>query len=183
MIPHYPMTKFSMRQQTRQAQVRKVRDETSRKSREKALHLLKQSHHVRTVPATCSLSIGTVMRIKKTLTDKNNSYLDRLLNPTSNRAGRKSVITPGKDAIIKERMTFIASKRFAMESPTLRSVMASLATDGRKRFKSWIPSAAIVRSFRARNRDITFRDSENKENAKLKGENFEHVQTYAVALQ
>ena len=177
------MTNLSMRQQNRQAQVRKVRDETSRKSREKALQLLKQRHQVRNVSSTCSLSIDTVVRIKKALTDKNNAYLGRLLNPASNRAGRKSVITPGEDALIKERMNFIASKGFAMDLPTIRIVMASIAADGRKRFKSGIPSAAVIRSFRARNRDITFRNSENKENAKLKGENFEHVQTYARALR
>ena len=80
-------------------------------------------------------------------------------------------------------MKCIASKKFAMDLLTLGSVMASIATNGRKRFKSGIPSAAVIRYFRARNPDITFRNSENKENAKLKGESFEHVQTYAHALR
>lgn len=40
-----------------------------------------------------------------------------------------------------------------------------------------IPSSDAVRSFRARYREITFRNCENKDTAKLLGENFNHVKS------
>lgn len=83
----------------------------------------------------------------------------------------------------KARMRFVASRGFAMDVRTLRSIMFFIANDGRRGFPNGIPSAEVVRSFRARNRDITLRNAENKENAKLKRENYHHVKIYADVLR
>ena len=63
--------------------------------------------------------------------------------------------------------------------------MADIARDRRDGFRtdSTMPSAAAVWTWRAHNRDITFRKAENKEFAKLQAENFAHVNTFASALK
>eukprot|EP00171_Calliarthron_tuberculosum_P002548 IDg2548t1 len=172
-----------MRRQSRENQKRMARDQHQQQRRESAVTLLKDGKTVRAVSSACELSIGTVMRIKKAISAKGITALEKLLNPAANRAGRKCVVTVEEETLIKQRMIFIATRGFAMDVTTLRSVLASIAADGRKGFANGIPSDSVVRSFRTRNRDITFRNTENKENAKLRGENFSHVQTYATALR
>ncbi|CDF32200.1 unnamed protein product [Chondrus crispus] len=46
-----------------------------------------------------------------------------------------------------------------------------------------LPHTYIIKDLVPDLSNITFRKSENKENAKVKGENFEHVQSYARALR
>lgn len=61
--------------------------------------------------------------------------------------------------------------------------MGAVASDGREGFKKRLPRFHTVLSLWARNRDITLRNAESKEKAKLKAECFEHLNTYAMALR
>ena len=57
--------------------------------------------------------------------------------------------------------------------------MADVANDGRERAcKNFYPNGDSMRSFRAHHRDLTFRNSQNKDAVKLKGERFEHVDSF-----
>ena len=103
------------------------------------------------------------MRINTALKERENSYLDRLFNPAGTLAGLKCVITPDEDALIKESMKRFACKAFAIDLLTLGSMMASVATDERKGFKSGLPFAAIIISFCARNRYVTVCKSGKRE--------------------
>lgn len=86
--------------------------------------------------------------------------------------------------MIVERLKFGANKGFIVGYKHLREVMAQVANDGRER--TWTdchPNSDSIRAFHAPNRDITFRNSENKEAVKLKGERFNHVEPFFSILE
>ena len=70
-----------------------------------------------------------------------------------------------------------------MDARTLGSVMPAIASGGRRGFENGLSSANFIRAFRARDRDIPFINAKNKEQAKVRGENYCHFKTYANALQ
>ena len=77
-----------------------------------------------------------------------------------------------------------AKRGFAADNEELKSLMAKIANDGRKRtFKSEVPSMDAIRSFRARRPELRYRKAEAKETVNLRGENFDHVNTYATVLK
>ena len=57
-------------------------------------------------------------------------------------------------------------------------MMSQIAADGRLGWKGNAPSDDSVRPFRARNREICLRTTESKEEVKLKGKSYSHVQTF-----
>ena len=177
------MVTLSMRKQTREAQRRNSRDTMVRQNRRKAVELLRKQHKLREVMSVCSLSAGTAARLKQAIESKDSAVLERMLDPRAHRSGRRPVLNAEDQQLIKDRMKFIASRSFAMDARTLSSVMAAIASAGRRGFENGLPSADVIRAFRARNRDITFRNAENKEQAKVRGENYYHVKTYANALK
>ena len=77
-----------------------------------------------------------------------------------------------------------APKRFfAVEVAGIKQILEEVAADGRKGWKNDVPSDDAVRAFRARHCEITFRNYERKDNAKLKGESYMRVQRYFEVLQ
>ena len=85
--------------------------------------------------------------------------------------------------MIVQRLIYAGRRRFAVEITRIKRIMAEVSADGRKGWKNGVPSDDAVRDFRARHREITFRNYERKENAKLKGESFLHVQRHFEVLQ
>ena len=55
--------------------------------------------------------------------------------------------------------------------------------ESRSTFKNGLPSDGVIRNFRARHKDITFRNYERKELAKINGEDVEHLRSYERALR
>ena len=100
-----------------------------------------------------------------------------------NSVGRPTVLTLEEENMIVKRITFAAERGFALTVPALKTIIAKIAAGGRPGWLSRLPCDDAVRSFRARHHEITFRNSENKDSAKLKGESFEHVLSYVTALK
>lgn len=85
--------------------------------------------------------------------------------------------------MICDRLVFAASRGFAADEDDLKSLMRRISADGRSQLCEGFPSKDTVRSFRARHRDITYRATDNNDLARLKGEKYEHLKTYATALR
>ncbi len=54
--------------------------------------------------------------------------------------------------------------------------MSQIASDGRPIWKDGVPSEDAIRAFRARHREITIRNAENKDRSKFRGEGFDHFE-------
>ena len=70
----------------------------------------------------------------------------------------------------------------SVNNNTIKATLQNLAADGRPGYKNSTPSDAAIRTYRALNRDITYRKAENKDAAKLGAEIFEHVNTLPKCL-
>ena len=114
---------------------------------------------------------------------KRHGSVGKILDPRGHRADRQPVLSLEEEKLIKHRIKFIPSRGFEIDARTLPSGMAAIAADGGRGFENGVFSADVVRAFRTRNRDISFQNAENKEQTKLRGENYYHVETYANALQ
>jgi len=107
---------------------------------------------------------------------KDPEALNRLLHPAANRAGRRPSLDPSEELLILQRLKVTAERGFATDASTLKAIIASVvAKKGIRGIKNGIPSDDYIRSFRARNRDITFRNYEKRELAKKLDENMDHV--------
>ena len=80
--------------------------------------------------------------------------------------------------MIVECIIFTAHRGFAVDNACLKYMMSQIAADGRPGWKGNAPIDDTVRSFRARNREICLRTTERKDEVKLKGESYSHVQTF-----
>ena len=131
------------------------------------------------------VSRATVDRLYHAVRGKDESLQEKLVNPSRNRAGRKPVISRDESVMIKDRIKYAAKHGFAMSVEDMKSVMYGSASDGRKPFRTdtGLPSADSIRHCRAVNRDITYRNVENKDAAKLHAENYDHVASFAKVLR
>lgn len=175
----------SMRTQSLQERKRKTRDEEERQRRCVALAVLKSGEKVSKAVRDSGISRGTADRISNALKSNDTEALSKLMDPESNRAGRRAVLSKVEDNLLKQRMTYAANRGFALDKNTVKSLMAQISTDGRVGFqtRSGIPSDDTLRAWRARNRDVTYRVAENKRTASLVAERYEHVCTFKKALQ
>ena len=72
---------------------------------------------------------------------------------------------------------------FVVDVNTLKRVMLAVVKsrneiEERSSLKNGLPGDGMIRHFRARHRDITFRNYGHKELAKFNGEDLEHVRSY-----
>lgn len=121
--------------------------------------------------------------MKELLRDKDDCTLQKILDPSKHRAGRKRVISKEEETMIVQRLMHVANRGFPVGPAVLKSIMARIAADGRTGFPNVIPSDEAIRNFRARHREITYRAHENKDLSKRRGENYEHVKTYVDVLR
>lgn len=109
---------------------------------------------------------------------KNDTQAIQKLLDVNTKAGAKHVLTDEEERIVVQRLLFVASRGAAIGYNALRSMMAKVASDGRKGFANDLPSDAAIRSFRARHRELTFRAQENKEIANISAENETHIKPF-----
>ena len=128
------------------------------------------------------LSAGAATHLNQAIASKDTAVLEKMLDPRGHRSGRHSVLFLEEEKLIEYLINFIASRGFAMDARTLGNAMEAIAADDRRGYENSVPSANVVRAFRTHNRDISFRNAENKDQQNLRGENYYHVETYASAL-
>lgn len=162
-----------------------TRDIERKKERQKALLFLKSNAPL-TAQEICSeagVSRSIYYKLRTCVKRNDEEQLSSLLDPMSNRAGRKRILSDDEEEMICERLKFAASRGFAVEDDDVKQLMVQISLDGQKDiFGDSLPSDDLIRSFRTRHRDITYRSSEDKDLARIRGENYEHVKTYANLL-
>ncbi len=60
----------------------------------------------------------------------------------------------------------------------MNSLTVQIASDGRPSWKDGVHSEDAIWAFRARHREITFRNAENKDRSKIRGGSFGHVEGF-----
>lgn len=173
----------SMRRQTALAKERDARDDEQKEQRALAVSMFRRGRSVREVADFCGISKSTAGRLKQSTYKGNERKLEKLLNPRDNRAGRRTIWSPEEAEALNDRVKYAAQNGFVVDAPTMKSALKRISGDGRLGYRKKVPSDAAVRTYRALNRDITYRKQENKEAAKLKAENHEHVMTFAEQLR
>lgn len=173
----------SIRAQAAAAKRRETRDNQIAKDRATAVQMLRSGAAVAEVVKLTPVKRTTADRIKQCIDKKDSEGLQKLLSPHENRAGRPAVLSPIENKMMRESMVKGAERGFAFSTQTALNLMADIASDGRDGYDGNIPSMAALRSWRARNRQVTLRKGENKDAAKLAAESYEHVKTFATALK
>lgn len=82
-----------------------------------------------------------------------------------------------EESLIVDRILDAARGGFAVGIAQLTVVISSADADGRKGFKTGIPSSDATRSFRARTRQLAYRWAENVTLARLSAEDKSQVLT------
>ncbi len=113
------------------------------------------------------MSKTVVNRISMCFSRNNEEGLQKLINPSVHTRGAPTILTPEEETMIVERLSFAIKRGFAVGKDILVSIMAQIASDSRKTWKNGVPCEDAVRAFRARHRELTFRNSENKDYAKF----------------
>ena len=85
--------------------------------------------------------------------------------------------------MLLDQIICAASRGFAINDGMLKTLMAKIASDGRPGWKNGIPGPDAIHSFRARHRELAYRNQEDKYNARLKGESYYHVDTVFQVLR
>lgn len=168
----------SMRRQTHFRKQKEKKRIQQAEGRSKAVELLQDGRHsLREITNLTGVPKSTVGELKELLRLKDQDGIERKLNKTVS-PGRRTVLSSTEQKMIVDRLLFGASRGFAMGVDDVRDMMSRIAADGRVGWKNGVPSPDAVRAFRARYRELTFRNAESKEIAKLNAENYEHVQHF-----
>ncbi len=112
---------------------------------------------------------STLSRIGKCLRSNDEVTLEKMLCPSTYKRGQSTVLTSEEEAMLTERLIYAGKRGFAVGKDTLKSLMSRIASDGRPSWKDGVPSEDAIRAFRARHREITFRNAENKDRSKFSG--------------
>lgn len=174
---------LSMRRQTLNRKKQDKKRLVLKENRKEALRLIiEDKDSVRSIASASGVPKSTVALLQKRYKENDQDGLMQMTE-TPNQRGVSTVLTSQEELMTCERIKVAATRGFAIDVTGLRAVMGRIAADGRKGWKNGIPSYDTIRSFRARHRDITCRKAESKEHAKLKAENYAHVETFFDALQ
>jgi len=172
-----------MRKQSSIRKQQKQRYENEAAKRLQAAQMLRHGSTISAAQYSCGVSFGTTQRISKAIRTADDHLLAKLLNPAANKPGRRAVIDETESQMIIERVIEVAKKGFPITLNIMKSLHARIANDGRDGYKHDVPTNDTSRAFRARHRALTYRNTENKDSAKLSAENYEHVQTLEKALR
>ncbi len=85
--------------------------------------------------------------------------LEKTLCPSTYKRGVSTALTSEEEAMSTERLIYDGKRGFAVGKDTLKSLMSQMASDGRPSWKDGVPSEGAVRAFRARHREITFKNA------------------------
>lgn len=171
----------SMRRQAADHKRRITRLQEQANQRLVALQMLREGHAVRSIARATGFSRGTVQRLRKCLTDKDEGKLSHLTSTTIC-AGRPRTITNEEATLLNSRLKLASKRGFAVNNSGFKHVLYRIAADGRNGYRNGIPSDAAVRTYRAHNPDITYKRIENKEFAKLAAESYRHIDIFFAAL-
>ena len=158
------------------------REGKMRKRREAATELLKARRSIRDTSSISSVSRSTAQRIKSAYEKGQQGILEKLLDPLHHFAGRQEVLRDAEEELICNRAVEVSRKGFEIDMRTMQSLQAKISNDGRRCFCCSLPSLAAIRSFRARNRSLAYRNSENITAARLGAENTSPVATLKEVL-
>ena len=169
----------SMRYQTKVAKRGKEIIFSRLESKRSAISLLKSTNlYLRKIAESTGLSKTLIGSLKEMIRKDALDEIERQCSSIEARTkGARFVLSEDEETLIVQRLIYAAQRGFPVDVAGIKRIMAEVAADGRK---GW---ANAVRSSRARHREITFRNYERKENAKLKGESFWHVQRYFDVLK
>ncbi len=124
-----------------------------------------------------------LFRIKNCVRNNDETTLRNLLSPSTSKPGVSTVLTEEENDKVPECLIFAAKRGFAVGKDTLKSILAQIASDGRPSWKNRTPCDAEIRYFRVRHRELAFWNSEDKDNAKFKGESYSHVDGFFKVLR
>ncbi len=142
------------------------------KRRKLTLRLLKEGKRsLRYIAAITNFDKSTLSRIG----ENDDVTMEEMLCPSTCKKGRSTLLTSEEDAMLTERLIYAGKRWLAVGKYTLKSLMSQIASDGRPRWKDGVPSEGAIRAFRARRREITFRNAVNKDRSKFRGKSFDHV--------
>lgn len=174
----------TMRSQRKNAKNAKQKRADQGISRRDAANLLREGvTSIRDVASRTGITKSIAGSISKCLKTNDAIALERLLNPELHHQGRSSVLSVEEERMIVERMSFAARRGFAFDEEDLKTVMASIASDGRPTWKDGVRSPAAVRTFRAKNPEICLRTHTIKDAEKLRAEDPEHLGSYKTVLE
>ena len=173
----------SMRKQSanKHGRLRKGIDE--QQNRKKALNLLQEKRSIRYVADACSIFKSTAGRIALCLKNDDKAQISRLLNPVDFHRGRRNVWHASGATQLNKKIREAAENGFAVDTSGMKFVLQQICNDGRRSYQYGAPSSAAIRTYRAKNRDITYRRTENKDAAKLRAENHDHIESLAHRLR
>lgn len=176
----------SMRRETVIIKKRAERDATRTMNRQEALRMLQAGLPKTNIASDTGVCHETVISMKKAMGKEDKTDVNKLMNSASNHAGARPVLRKNEEEMIAARAVQAAERGFAMTVRDVETAVAEIASDGRARSyqrTNGLPSKDVIRRFRAGNRNLTYRNRENKDKAKLRGEEYSHVRTYEVALR
>ena len=113
----------------------------------------------------------------------NENEVEKLVSPAENRAGKRAVLSAIENRMIKSTVGCASTGGFAVTAEDFKAVMHDIARDVRPDEPVGFPSPDTIRSWRAKNRDITLRGFENKYRGKILAERYDHMHTLKHALQ
>lgn len=85
-------------------------------------------------------------------------------------------------ALTNGRLKTASSRGFAVDNAQFKHVLSSIGAHGRKKYKTGIPSDEVIRTYQSQNNDITDKQVESKEHAKLAAKTYAYIDTFFAAL-
>lgn len=172
----YRSTKIppSMRQKAVQNKEIRLELENQAEKWQKAVGLIKVTKFTYSEMVVMSAVPLTTMVLLKSLLDTDNTEQLNAMPSTKERRGWKPAISDSESTMVNERLKFAASRGFAVDIDIFWNALSSIAAGSRKGWKNVMPSDDAIRSYRARNCDISYIRHCNKEAAKLNAEWSKH---------
>ena len=109
--------------------------------------------------------------------------LDKLMNPGNHCRGLHTAWRAAEAAAMNNRIKFTAENGLTGDVFTLKKFAEKIAAHSRTSYANGTPFDAAIRTYRAQNRDLTYRRGENKDAMKLKAKNFRHVSSFSNCLK
>ncbi len=110
---------------------------------------------LRDIAPITNVDKSTLSKICKCFLSNDDETLEKLLCPSTYKRVAPTLLTSEEEAMLTER------------KDSLNSLMVQIASDGRPSWKDGVHSEDAIWAFRARHREITFRNAENKDRSKI----------------
>ncbi len=89
--------------------------------------------------------------------------LENMLCSSSYKRGASTVLSSEEEAMLKERLIYAEKRGIPVGKDTWKSFMSQIPSDRRLSWKDRVPSEDAIWAFRARHREITLKNAENKD--------------------